>query len=119
MPVQDGATFQGERLLTTGVKTFIATTSTLDDTQVARYMASTDLHTLSFNLFAFAKLGEDTYPGIVVSVGNLEGDTAAVWWCITKNVGLKWCESWKCSVVPIILARLSSAWAIMKLCQLV
>ena len=46
-----GATFQGERLLNTGVNNFIATTSTLDDTQVAEYMNASELHTLSFNLF--------------------------------------------------------------------
>ena len=51
----------------------VATTGTLDDTQIAEYMSSTELHTLSFPLFAYAKLGEAAYPAIVDTMGNLTG----------------------------------------------
>ena len=70
-----GAGFQGERLLNTGINNLIATTSTLNETQVAEYMASTDLATLSFPLFAYSKLGEAAYPSLVDVMGNLQGGT--------------------------------------------
>ena len=70
-----GATFQGVRLLNTGVNNMIATTGTLDDTQIAEYMSATELHTLSFPLFAYAKLGEAAYPTIVDTMSNLTGGT--------------------------------------------
>ena len=68
-----GASFQGVRLLNTGVNNMIATTSTLDDTQIAEYMSATELQTLSFPLFAYAKLGEAAYPSLVDTMGNLQG----------------------------------------------
>ena len=69
-----GATFDGVRL-EAGVDDFIATTSVLTDTEVGEYMSSSDLSTLSFSLFAYAKLGEDSYPSVVDTVGNLTGGT--------------------------------------------
>ena len=70
-----GGTFNGVRLLNTGVDNMIATTTALDDTQVAEYMSSSDLYTLSFSLFAFASLGEEVYPNCVDKQNNLQGGT--------------------------------------------
>ena len=68
-----GLAFSGSRLLNAGINNMIATTGTLGDTQIAEYMSSTELHTLSFPLFAYAKLGEAAYPAIVDTMGNLTG----------------------------------------------
>ena len=38
-------------------------------------MSSSELHTLSFPLFAYAKLGEAAYPSLVDTMGNLTGGT--------------------------------------------
>ena len=53
----------------------VATTNTLDDAQIAEYMSATELHTLSFPLFAYAKLGEAAYPTLVDTMSNLTGGT--------------------------------------------
>ena len=45
----------------------------LTDADVGEYMTSSDLSTLSFSLFAYAKLGEDTYPSVVDRIGSLQG----------------------------------------------
>ena len=70
-----GGTFNGVRLLNTGVDQMIATTTALDDTQVAEYMDSSDHYTLSFSLFAFACLGEEAYPTVTDKLNNLHGGT--------------------------------------------
>ncbi len=70
-----GASFQGVRLLNTGVNNMVATTNTLDDTQIAEYMSATEMQTLSFPLFAYAKLGEAAYPTLVDTMSNLQGGT--------------------------------------------